>query len=113
MTLIACQLATLDPVEKARYAALRRTLADEVQAVREEPDGYAFRFAYAPSLLATIAAWLPFERQCCPFLAFELQLPPDDAIELMLRGDEEVKVFVCAEFSDWGTGSQAEGDQST
>jgi hypothetical protein len=72
-------------------------LAEQVQAVRDLADGYAFAFPadarYAHALLDFIVA----ERACCPFFTFTLEFPsPHAQVWLRIQGREGVKEIIAA-----------------
>ena len=92
---IACALTT--PELRAREQVLRREVFTGLRESRELPDGYALRFPGDPDWLATLAEFIRFERECCPFFAFELHCEPQGGpLWLSLRGPEGVKGFVTA-----------------
>jgi hypothetical protein len=90
---IVCRLAP--PERRAREAALQREIGGAIQETRELADGYALRFPAEARWLATLADFIGFERECCPFLRFELhaeqQLGP---LWLRLRGPVGAKEFI-------------------
>lgn len=92
-TPIACRLTT--PALRARERVLQRELASGIRETRELPDGYALRFPGEATWLATLAEFIRFERECCPFFTFELRCEPQHGpLWLHLRGPEGAKAFV-------------------
>lgn len=90
---IACSLTT--PELRAREQAIQREVLGGLAEVRELPDGYALRFPGDAAWLATLAEFIRFERECCPFFTFELRCEPRQGpLWLQLRGPEGVKGFV-------------------
>lgn len=90
---IACSLT--EPERRARERVLQREVFGGVREVRELPDGYALRFPGEAAWLGTLAEFIGFERDCCPFFAFELHCEPRQGpIWLHLRGPEGTKGFV-------------------
>lgn len=95
-TPLACNMAALDAVARARRQDLAVQIQTATQEVRELPDGYAF-FLPADALLVA-ADFVTLERRCCPFFRFELAMGPDDGpLWLAITGREGVKAFLVAE----------------
>ena len=90
---IACSLTT--PELRAREQVIQREVVGGVRETRELADGYALRFPGDPAWLDTLAEFIRFERECCPFFTFELRCEPQcGPLWLQLRGPEGVKEFV-------------------
>lgn len=90
---IACSLT--EPERQAREQVLQREVFSGIQEVRELPDGYALRYPGDAAWLDTLAGFIRFERECCPFFTFELRCEPEQGpLWLHLRGPEGVKGFV-------------------
>ena len=90
---IVCRL--LAPELRAREQVLQREVFSGVQELRELPDGYALRYPGEAHWLATLAEFIRFERECCPFLRFELHAEQQDGpLWLRLRGLAGAKAFV-------------------
>jgi hypothetical protein len=87
---------TLSAVElDDRRAAVTKDLFDDVEAVRELPDGYAFRFAFDTSRARRLVDFIAAERSCCQFFTFELVFEPSAGpIWLRLRGPDGTKAFL-------------------
>lgn len=90
---VACRLSETerdrewDEVASEIYAAVEET--------RELEDGYAFRFPPGDDRARTLADYMLFERECCPFLRFELVLEPHGGPTwLRLRGEDGAKRFL-------------------
>lgn len=92
---IACSLT--DAEQRERQQALQREVFGGVREARELADGYALRFPGDGAWLATLADFIRFERDCCPFFLFELRCEPQHGpLWLHLRGPEGVKEIVAA-----------------
>jgi hypothetical protein len=90
---IACSLTT--PELRVREQAVQREIVAGVREARELADGYALRFPGDAAWLGTLAEFIRFERECCPFFTFELRCEPQQGpFWLHLRGPEGVKEFV-------------------
>lgn len=103
---IACALTT--PELRARERVLQREIVTGIQETRELPDGYALRFPGEAAWLDTLAEFIRFERECCPFLTFALHCEPQHGpLWLHLRGPEGAKEFLMALLGEpaGGTGS--------
>ncbi len=95
-TPLACDMAALTPDERGRRQMLAAQLHTATQEMREQTDGYAFR--YPAALLLTAAAFVALERRCCPFFRFALNVEPDDGpLWLSITGQQGVKAFIAAE----------------
>ena len=94
----ACDMTAIAVEERPRHVAAIRAVFGAVEAVRELPDGYAFRLANDAALLERAAAFIAKERLCCPFFGFALTLEPEGGpLWLHLTGREGVKPFIRAE----------------
>ena len=92
---IVCRL--LPPARRAREQVLQQEVLGDVQETRELADGYALRFPGEARWLATLAEFIGFERECCPFLRFELHAEQRDGpLWLRLRGPAGTKAFLAA-----------------
>jgi hypothetical protein len=90
---VACRLT--DAEQRARQQVLQREVFGGVEERRELADGYALRFPGDAAWLETLAAFIRFERDCCPFFTFELRCEPQSGpLWLHLRGPEGTKAFV-------------------
>lgn len=93
----ACNLLALSKAERARHAALSKSLLGAVEEQSELRNGYAFRLPAAK--LVDAAQWAAFERRCCPFFAFEIALASHDGpLWLRVTGAAGVKPFIREEF---------------
>ena len=94
-----CNMNTLTAAERAEHAQLTIRLAESVLETAETPDGYAFEVDRRRVSLENLAAWIDFERRCCPFFDFTLELRREDGpMTLRLTGRDGVKEFIRAEF---------------
>lgn len=90
---IVCRL--LEPELRAREQAIQEEVAAAVEEIRELPDGYALRFPGDADRLATLAEFIRFERECCPFLRLELHAEQQNGpLWLRLRGPAGTKEFL-------------------
>lgn len=89
---IAC---SLDDEARATRLESLEVLRARVAERRELADGFAFRFAGDPELVAALMEFIDGERRCCPFLAFGLELAADHGpVWLAIRGPVGTKPLV-------------------
>jgi hypothetical protein len=94
-TSLACNLAAFNPEQADRHQILAHQVQRAVQAVRELPDGYAFRLPGEAAICLMIAEFITLERLCCPFLRFVLEVEPDEGpLWLKMTGQASVKRFL-------------------
>jgi hypothetical protein len=94
---IACNMTVFDDNQRLQYNELIKRLAEERQEIREELEGYSFRFR--AGYLIDLAEWVVLERLCCPFLEFTINVSPDDGpVWLTLGNGKEIKDFLKQEF---------------
>lgn len=90
---IACRL--LSAKRQAREAELQQEVFGAIQETHELADGYALRFPGEARWLVTLADFIGFERECCPFLRFELHAEQQlGSFWLRLRGPAGAKEFI-------------------
>jgi hypothetical protein len=95
----ACNVSALNVGERLRWLALLEKLKDSIQAVRELPDGFEFRFPAESAMVKELAEFVTYERLCCPFFGFEMVVQREGGpLWLRLKGREGVKEFIRAEF---------------
>jgi hypothetical protein len=96
-TIFACDLLALTREERAHHIRTTTALFGQaVQETHELPDGYALRFA--AEQYPQVAAFVQYERLCCPFLSFEVEVHAERGpVELRLTGPEGVKGFLVDE----------------
>jgi hypothetical protein len=93
---VACTLT--GPELAARRVGVLAAIRRDQQEVRWLPDGVALRFAAEPERLATLAAFIELERQCCAFLRFRLTVEPGGGpVRLELTGPPGTRDFLAAE----------------
>jgi hypothetical protein len=93
-----CDMTAIDPASRTRHAAITVELFQAVDAIRELPNGYAFRLHDEAALLMKVAEFIANERLCCPFFGFTVEVEPQGgAFWLHLTGREGVKPFIQAE----------------
>jgi hypothetical protein len=81
---------------------LRERRRDVLECVRAKavetislPDGYAYKFASGPEILATLARLVALEYQCCRFLTFKILVEAGDGpITLEVTGPPEAKAMI-------------------
>ncbi len=96
---IACNFTAIDREHREQHMATTQQLFEQVEAVRELPNGYAFRLPNNTDTFLQAACFIAHERDCCPFFHFEMALEPAGGpFWLRLTGREGVKQFVWAEF---------------
>lgn len=71
---IACSLDARDL--SGRQADLREGLLARASGVDQIDDGYRWRFADAPGLIAELGGIIDAERRCCAFLQFQILAEP-------------------------------------
>jgi hypothetical protein len=97
-SLFVCDMSAFGPAERSRHLATIHEVFRAVEAIRELPNGYAFRLANETALLMKTAEFVAGERLCCPFFGFALEIEPErGALWLHLTGRDGVKPFVVAE----------------
>ena len=95
---IACLLSERDYA--IRSEELASGLFAAVEEVVELPDGYAYQFAGADSLVESLLEFIAAERRCCPFLGFEIAFAPHGGpLWLRMRGSPRVKAFIAEAFN--------------
>jgi hypothetical protein len=99
-TPVACNPQARAAEDWATHQATTEQLFGELPEPAEElSDGYAFRFPAAT--LPLVAAFVEYERRCCPFFTFHLTVPPGEAaITLSMTGSPEAKAVIRAELLD-------------
>ena len=93
-----CDMTAMSPKQRGRYDALRAKLEASVVAVYELPNGYALQLRTGSFVVAELAAFVIYEKRCCPFLELMLDGSPDSP-GLRITGRDGVKEFIRAEFS--------------
>jgi hypothetical protein len=95
---------------KALSAAARTRHFDELGpmlrslrlAVRELPNGYAFRFPADPATVALVAEWVAGERACCPFFDIAMTFDREGGpFWVTLTGRPGTKEFITADAPGW------------
>ena len=96
---LACDLDALTPTEREQQAATFEQLRQQVQAVEEQPDGWAVKLPTAADTLLLVARFIENERRCCPFFDFTLNVTPDAGpIWLRITGRPGVKDLLAGAF---------------
>ncbi len=92
---VACTLASAERGERQGF--LDQWLSENVEELRELPDGYALRYAAEPPIVVGLLEVILAERACCPFFTFELVFEPDQGpLWLRLRSPEGTKAVIGA-----------------
>lgn len=90
---IACTLNE-EQLKERMDGALAKLMA-QCESSDELEDGYALRFPNSAEIIAELARFIAFERDCCSFFTFELVCAPQQGpVTLRLRGPEGLKEFV-------------------
>jgi hypothetical protein len=99
----ACDRFALSPEARARhFNEIGPELRKHKTAVRELPNGYAFRFPSDPATVQLVAEWAAGERLCCPFFDIDIHMEAEHGpVWLTLTGREGTKDFIRADGADW------------
>jgi hypothetical protein len=96
--ILACNSTAIPHEVRPLHQANTRRIFASVQEVRELETGYGLRFADEDDLLSTVAAFLRYERLCCPCFHFTLEMEPDHGpIWLSITGAIDMKAFLRSE----------------
>src|ERR671933_142300 len=96
-----CDMDAIAPNDRERHIATASEVFGAVQAIRELPNGYAFRLPNETALLSKSAEYIANERLCCPFFGFTIEVEPEGGpIWLHLTGREGIKPFIKAEIGE-------------
>lgn len=99
---LACVMDAIEPDKRQQHLATAQSLFNSISAIRELPNGYAFRLDNESSVLLKVAEFISLERLCCPFFGFTLEVEPEGgAVWLWLTGREGVKPFIRAEIGEF------------
>ena len=90
------ELPIVCTLNEAELQQRRRDVLDHVQAAviqaTELPDGYAYKFAFSPEMLAALARLVALEHECCRFLTFRISVTAgESALTLEVTGPSEAK----------------------
>jgi hypothetical protein len=95
---LACNIAAIPASQRAVHQANIERIVASVQERRELPTGYAWRLPDTTDIIQTVAAFLSYERLCCPFFHFTLEIEPEQGpIWLQITGASDVKTFLQSE----------------
>jgi hypothetical protein len=96
--ILACNVSAIPKELRPVHQANTERIFACAQEVRELSTGYAWRLPNEMDILQTIAAFLNYERLCCPFFRFTLEIEPDQGpIWLQITGATDVKAFIQSE----------------
>ena len=96
-----CDMYAIEPANRDRHIATTLEVFQAAQAVRELPNGYAFRLPNETTLLMKATEFIANERLCCPFLSFTVEIEPEGGpLWLHLTGRDGVKPFIQAEIGE-------------
>jgi hypothetical protein len=100
MDAFSCNMSALDQEQRRRHNILTKDLFSKHLEIREQPDGYGFRFPNNRSLFTALSEWATLEQLCCPFLTLTLELQRDQGpIWLKATGTDGVKDFLRTELA--------------
>ena len=92
---LACDISAIPQEYRPVHQSSIERIFSSAQEMQELPTGYAWRLPNETDLLPTIAAFLQYERLCCPFFHFTLEIEPNHgAIWLKITGSSGVKAFI-------------------
>lgn len=95
---LACNIAAIPASQRPVHQANIGRIVASVQEIRELPTGYAWRLPDTTDIIQTVAAFLSYERLCCPFFHFTLEIEPEQGpIWLQITGASDVKAFLQSE----------------
>ena len=93
---LTCKLTS--PQLQERKATVIASLKSQIIDKKELPDGYAFKFAGADSVIDELTEFIKTERSCCDFFSFNLKVSGDKKEAwLELTGEERAKDFITSE----------------
>lgn len=96
-----CDMNAIEPANRDRHIAAAVEVFQAVHAIRELPNGYAFRLPGETNLLLKTAEFVANERLCCPFFGFMIEIEPEGgSLWLHLTGPDGVKPFIQAEIGE-------------
>ena len=93
---IACDASALTSDEREHWVQdIAPKLYQQVQEIRELPNGWAWRLPSTPEALFLLAEELNVERLCCPFVTYTLEIEPNQGpFWLRMTGGEGVRTFL-------------------
>ena len=95
---LACNITAIPKELRPVHQTNTQRVFASVQEVRELSTGYAWRLPNETDLLQTLAAFLSYERLCCPFFHFTLEIEPDQGpIWLQITGVSDMREFIQSE----------------
>jgi hypothetical protein len=95
---LACMIDAIPKAQRPLHQANAERLMASMQEIRAEASGYAWRLPNEPEMLQTIAAFISYERLCCPFFHFNLDVEPNQGpLWLSITGAMDVKEFLQGE----------------
>ncbi|HEY4383040.1 MAG TPA: hypothetical protein VGN34_01005 [Ktedonobacteraceae bacterium] len=95
---LACNIAAIPKELRPVHQANTERVFASAQEVRELATGYAWRLPNETEMLQTVAAFLLYERLCCPFFHFTLEIEPNEGpIWLQITGASDVKSLLQSE----------------
>lgn len=99
---MACDVSTLNEEEREGLIQSFKEMFLSVHRIEELADGYALGFEdNSPQMIAKLADFIVFDKQCCPFLHHELEVAPYEGLAwLRLRGGDGAKAHIRAELSN-------------
>jgi len=90
---IICTL-TEDQLRERRLTFLN-SIREAVLEIISIPDGFSYRFAANPEVVAQLSDLVELERQCCRFLTFRIVTEPEEqSVRLDITGPPEAKIVI-------------------
>lgn len=95
---LACTIDAIPKEQRPLHQANAERLFASAQEIRELATGYVWRLLNETDLLQTVAAFIRYERLCCPFFHFKLEVEPNQGpIWFSITGAVDVKEFLQSE----------------
>lgn len=96
--ILACMIDAIPKEQRPLHQANAERLMASMQETRVLATGYAWRLPNEMDVLQTIAAFISYERLCCPFFHFTLDVEPNQGpIWFSITGALDVKEFLQSE----------------
>ena len=93
-------MTAIPPDQRQAHLTTSKDLFSRIEEFRELQDGFEFRFASAPDLIARLYEFISLEKLCCPFLNFVTEVEAESGpVWLRLTGREGVKAFIREEIN--------------
>jgi hypothetical protein len=100
MSDLFCDLSALTPEIREKHIADSRVLFGAALEVRDLRDGYAVRLPTEAATLMQMAAFIQYDRLCCPFITFGIEVEANQGgMWLRLTGGADVKAAIAGDFA--------------